>query len=155
MSHRLVVVGAGYAGLSAAKRLARRLHRHDATVTLINASVRFVERVRLHQLAAGQRLATLSLRQQLSGTPVELVVGQVTAIDTTARTVWIGDEPRVIGYDTLVYAVGSQARLDDVPGAAVHAHAVAGPERTLSPFIHGWGSLVRVIVRRTGVLAGG
>ncbi|WP_225102264.1 FAD-dependent oxidoreductase [Streptomyces sp. CoH27] len=129
MSHRVVVVGAGYAGLPAAKRLARRLHRHDTTVTLINASDRFVERVRLHQLAAGQRWATLSLRQQLSGTPVELLVGQVTAIDSTARTVWIGDEPRAIGYDTLVYAVGSQARLDDVPGAAEHAHAVAGHEQ--------------------------
>ncbi|MGW1049020.1 FAD-dependent oxidoreductase [Streptomyces sp. NPDC002521] len=56
MSHRIVVLGAGHAGLLAAKRLARRLHRSGATVTLVNASDRFVERVRLHQLAAGQRL---------------------------------------------------------------------------------------------------
>ncbi|MFB7506510.1 NAD(P)/FAD-dependent oxidoreductase [Streptomyces broussonetiae] len=129
MSHRLVVVGAGYAGLLAAKRLARRLHRNDVTVTLVNASDRFVERVRLHQLAAGQRLTEVPLRQQLSGTPVQLVVGHVTAIDATARTVCLGDEPRTIDYDTLVYAVGSQARLDDVPGAAEHAYAVACPEQ--------------------------
>ncbi|WEO97591.1 FAD-dependent oxidoreductase [Streptomyces sp. FXJ1.172] len=129
MSHRIVVLGAGYAGLSAAKRLARNLRRNDVTVTLVNASDRFVERVRLHQLAAGQRLAVLPLRQQLSGTPVRLVVGRVTAIDTTARTVCMGDEQRVMVYDTLVYAAGSQARLDEVPGAAEHAHAVASPEQ--------------------------
>ncbi len=45
MSHRLVVVGAGYAGLLAAKRLARKLRRSDVTITLVNASDRFVERV--------------------------------------------------------------------------------------------------------------
>ncbi|MGW6569077.1 NAD(P)/FAD-dependent oxidoreductase [Streptomyces sp. NPDC054975] len=125
MSHRIVVVGAGYAGLLAAKRLARTLHRSDVTITLVNASDRFIERVRLHQLATGQRLAALPLRQQLGGASVQLVVGRVTAIDTTGRTVCMDVEPRVIGYDTLVYAVGSQARLDDVPGAVEHAYAVA------------------------------
>ncbi|MFC8126233.1 NAD(P)/FAD-dependent oxidoreductase [Streptomyces sp. NPDC057302] len=129
MSHRLVVVGAGYAGLLAAKRLARKLRHSDVSITLVNASDRFVERVRLHQLAAGQRLTELSLRQQLGGTPVQLVVGRVTAIDSTRRTVCIAAAPRAIGYDTLVYAVGSQARLDDVPGAVEHADAVAGLEQ--------------------------
>ncbi|MEV0371056.1 FAD-dependent oxidoreductase [Streptomyces sp. NPDC050636] len=129
MSHRLVVVGAGYAGLLAAKRLARKLRRSDVTVTLVNASDRFVERVRLHQLAAGQRWAGPSLRQQLSGTSVQLVVGRVTAIDATGRTVCMDVAPGAIGYDTLVYAVGSRARLGDVPGAAEHAYAVADLEQ--------------------------
>lgn len=129
MSHRLVVVGAGYAGLLAAKRLARKLRRSDVTITLVNASDRFVERVRLHQLAAGQRSAALSLRQQLGGASVQLVVGCVTAIDTTGRTVSLDTAPQVIGYDTLVYAVGSRARLDDVPGAVEHAYAVADSEQ--------------------------
>ncbi|MFH9424627.1 NAD(P)/FAD-dependent oxidoreductase [Streptomyces sp. NPDC017529] len=129
MSHRLVVVGAGYAGLLAAKRLARKLRHSDVTVTLVNASDRFVERVRLHQLAAGQRWAAPSLRQQLSGTPVQLVVARVTAIDTTGRTVCTDGAPGAIGYDTLVYALGSRARLDEVPGAAEHAYTVADLEQ--------------------------
>ncbi|MFF8652570.1 NAD(P)/FAD-dependent oxidoreductase [Streptomyces huasconensis] len=129
MSHRLVVVGAGYAGLLAAKRLARKLRRSDVTITLINASDRFVERVRLHQVAAGQRSAAPSLRQQLGDASVQLVVGRVTAIDTTGRTVSLETAPQVIGYDTLVYAVGSRARLDNVPGAIEHAYAVADSEQ--------------------------
>ena len=129
MSHRLVVVGAGYAGLLAAKRLAHKLRHSDVTVTLVNASDRFVERVRLHQFAAGQRWAAPSLRQQLSDTSVQLVVGRVTAIDTTGRSVCMDVAPGAIGYDTLVYAVGSRARLDDVPGAVEHAYAVADLEQ--------------------------
>ncbi|WP_030559909.1 NAD(P)/FAD-dependent oxidoreductase [Streptomyces aureocirculatus] len=129
MSHRIVVVGAGYAGLPAAERLAHKLRHSDVTVTLVNASDQFVERVRLHQLAAGQRWAAPSLRQQLSGTPVQLVVGRVTAIDTAGRTVRMDVAPGAIGYDTLVYAVGSEARLDDVPGVAEHAYTVAGLEQ--------------------------
>ncbi|MEU8852775.1 FAD-dependent oxidoreductase [Streptomyces sp. NPDC048564] len=125
MSHRLVVVGAGYAGLLAAKRLARKLRRRDVSITLVNASDRFVERGRLHQLAAGQKWAAPSLRQQLSGTSVQLVVGRVTAIDTTDRTVCLDLAPGAIGYDTLVHAVGSRARLDDAPGQS--------SVRTLSP----------------------
>lgn len=125
MSHRLVVVGAGYAGLSAAKRLARKLRRSDVTITLVNASDRFVERVRLHQLAAGQHLATLPLRQRLAGTSVQLVVARVTAIDATARTLCLDVAPGAIGYDTLVYAAGSRAWFDGVPGAAEHAYTVA------------------------------
>ncbi|MGW7089132.1 NAD(P)/FAD-dependent oxidoreductase [Streptomyces sp. NPDC054871] len=129
MSHRLVIVGAGYAGLLAAKRLARKLRRSDVTITLINASDRFVERVRLHQLAAGHRWAAPSLRQQLSGTSIQLVVGRVTSIDTTDRTVCLDLAPGAIGYDTLVYAVGSVARLDDAPGAVGHAYTVAALEQ--------------------------
>ncbi|WP_406346168.1 NAD(P)/FAD-dependent oxidoreductase [Streptomyces sp. NBC_00648] len=129
MSHRIVVVGAGYAGLRAAERLARKLRRSDVTVTLVNASDRFVERVRLHQLAAGQRLVTRSLRQRLAGTSVQLVVARVTAIDATARTVRLDVAPRVIGYDTLVYAAGSRARFDAVPGAAEHAYTVTDLEQ--------------------------
>ncbi|MFI7316707.1 NAD(P)/FAD-dependent oxidoreductase [Streptomyces venezuelae] len=130
------MVGAGYAGLLATKRLDRLLRRHDVTITLVNASDRFVERVRLHQLAAGQGFSDhSSLRRQLDGTSVRLVVGRVTAIDATRRIVAVdtpqavGAPPASIDYDTLVYALGSGARLDDVPGAPAHAYAVADLEQ--------------------------
>ncbi|PRX45444.1 NADH dehydrogenase FAD-containing subunit [Prauserella shujinwangii] len=126
MTH-IVVVGAGYSGLAAAKLAARWT---SADVTLINASDRFVERVRLHQLASGQRLRDLPLRDLLRGTGVELVVDRVTAIDADARTVHLaGGAP--VGYDRLIYALGSQADLGAVSGAAEHAHTVVTPERAV------------------------
>ena len=46
----VVVLGGGYAGVAAARRLARG----GARVTLVDRKPRFVERIRLHQVAAGQ-----------------------------------------------------------------------------------------------------
>lgn len=126
MTHHIVVLGAGYAGLTAAKGAARRLRGKDVRITLVNAVGHFVERVRLHQLAAGQRLQALPLDRLLAGTGIELVVARVTAVDAAARTVRVDAAPHAIGYDTLVYALGSAADTAGVPGAAAHASAVAG-----------------------------
>jgi NADH dehydrogenase FAD-containing subunit len=126
MSGRVVVLGAGYSGLIAAKLLARR---SGVRVTLVNARERFVERVRLHQLATGQRMRDLPITGLLAGTGVEFVADTVTAIDAAARTVTLGRDGRTIGYDTLVYALGSRADLGSVPGVAEHAYTVAGAEQ--------------------------
>jgi NADH dehydrogenase FAD-containing subunit len=119
-----VVLGAGYTGLTAANLLAKRT---GATVTLVNNRDRFAERLRNHQLATGQRLRDLPLRDLVRNTGVRLLVDQVTRVDPEQRQVELaGGEP--VGYDLLVYAVGSHADLDAVPGAAEHATAVATAE---------------------------
>jgi NADH dehydrogenase FAD-containing subunit len=120
----IVVIGAGYAGLAAAKLAARWT---GAKVTLVNERDRFVERVRLHQLAAGQTLRDRPLADLLRGTGVELVVDRVTAIDPTARKVQL--QQGTLSYDKLIYALGSQADLDSVPGVREHAHTVATREQ--------------------------
>ncbi|GAA4974157.1 NADH dehydrogenase FAD-containing subunit [Nonomuraea thailandensis] len=131
MTKRIVVLGAGYAGLGAAKRAARRLRGTDVRVTLVNVSDRFVERVRLHQLAAGQELADLPLRGLLDGTGVQLMVAGVTGIDLGARIVRLAAAPYEVGYDVLVYALGSGADVHAVPGAAEHAFTLAGEEEAV------------------------
>ncbi|MFJ3978818.1 oxidoreductase, partial [Streptomyces sp. NPDC090021] len=54
--HRVVVLGAGYAGAYVAGTLARRLAPSQVEVTVVNAEPDFVQRLRLHQLAAGQEI---------------------------------------------------------------------------------------------------
>ncbi|TDD12525.1 oxidoreductase [Nonomuraea deserti] len=125
MTDHIVVLGAGYAGLGAAKRAARRLRSTGARVTLVNAADRFVERVRLHQLAAGQRLPGLPLAGLLGGTGVELVVAEVTGLDLQERTVQLDGPPYTLSYDVLVYALGSAADRDTVPGVREHACPIA------------------------------
>ncbi|MFC6082974.1 NAD(P)/FAD-dependent oxidoreductase [Sphaerisporangium aureirubrum] len=126
MTHHIVVIGAGYSGVIAANLTAKLT---DARITLVNESDRFAERVRLHQLAAGQVLKDLPLADLLTDPRIELVVGRVTGIDTGARTVRLGRAGRDLGYDTLVYALGSRADLESVPGVARHAFSVAVPEQ--------------------------
>lgn len=133
MQHRIVVLGAGYTGATAAGRLARRLHREDVAVTLVNAEPDFVERVRMHQLAVGQDLAPRPFDEMFEGTGVALKQGKVTAVDVDRRTVTVAvpegageREDEVLAYDTLVYALGSGWNDQGVPGTAEHAHEIAG-----------------------------
>lgn len=124
MRHRIVVLGAGYAGAYCAGQLARRLHRDDAEITVVDAGTDFVERLRLHQLAAGRELPRRPLAEVFAGTGIRLRTGWVSAIDPGHRTVAVRDgEP--IGYDTLLYALGSTVDDRGVPGVAEHACAVA------------------------------
>lgn len=132
MKHRIVILGAGYAGASAAGRLARRLHADDVDLVLVNAEPDFVERVRLHQVAAGQELRPRPLRDMLAGTGVALRVARVTAVDVDRKVVALTDADgdgdggaAELGYDTLVYALGSSLAEHGVPGVAEHAHDVA------------------------------
>ncbi|GAA2057966.1 FAD-dependent oxidoreductase [Nocardiopsis rhodophaea] len=107
----------------------------DAHVTLVNAVPHFVERVRLHQLAAGQRLTELPLQKLLVGSGVQLVVGRVTSLDPERRLVHVvkATEGRSGGelsleYETLVYALGSTAHLGTTPGVAEHTFTIADAE---------------------------
>ncbi|MER7502111.1 FAD-dependent oxidoreductase [Nonomuraea pusilla] len=128
MQHRIIVLGAGYTGASAAGRLAKRLRGEDVAITLVNAEPDFVERVRMHQLAAGQDLTPRPLSEMFAGTGVEVRLAKVTGVDVERRTVAVADAngPGELGYDTLVYALGSGWNAEGVPGAAEHAYEIAG-----------------------------
>ncbi|GAA1963462.1 NAD(P)/FAD-dependent oxidoreductase [Kitasatospora viridis] len=128
--HRVIVLGAGYAGAVAAGRLAKRVHGEDVSITLVNAEPDFVERVRLHQLAVGQELPARPFAEMFAGTGVELRLGRVTAVDVDRRTVAVGvggeaDGVEELAYDTLVYALGSGWDDHGVPGVKEHAHEIA------------------------------
>ncbi|MFF0156806.1 NAD(P)/FAD-dependent oxidoreductase [Streptomyces sp. NPDC005263] len=116
----VVVIGGGYAGVMAADRLTRR---DGVTVTLINPRPTFVERIRLHQLVAGSHDAVVDYREVLAD-GVRLVVDTVTRIDAAERAVRLATGGTV-GYDYLVYAVGSGSADPTVPGAAEFAYPIA------------------------------
>jgi NADH dehydrogenase FAD-containing subunit len=116
----VLVIGGGYAGVMAANRLTQR---DDVTVTLINPRSTFVERIRLHQLVGGSHAAVVDYREVL-GEGVRLVVDSVTRIDAAGRSVALAGGGTV-GYDYLVYAVGSGSADPRVPGAAEFAYPIA------------------------------
>ncbi|GIH61955.1 NAD(P)/FAD-dependent oxidoreductase [Microbispora siamensis] len=136
MQHRIIVLGAGYTGAIAAGRLAKRLHREDVAITLVNAEPDFVERVRMHQLATGQDLKPRPFSEMFAGTGVELRLAKVTGVDVDRKTVTVVDAngagvitpesgAEELPYDTLVYALGSGWNDQAVPGAAEHAYEIA------------------------------
>jgi NADH dehydrogenase len=114
----IVIAGGGYAGVSAALRLARQ--RVDgARIVLVNERREFVERIRLHQRVAGQDVGMHSLAALVRGTPVELRIGAVEALDTRRQALTVdGDE---LPWDELIVALGSRIDNSRVPGVAEHA----------------------------------
>ena len=122
---RVVVIGGGYAGVMAANRLTQR---DGIDVTLINPRAQFVERIRLHQLVAGNDDAVADYATLLAA-EVNLVVDGAASIDAAARTIELvsGD---TMAYDYLVYAVGSTGPVPaGVPGAAEFAYPIAELEQ--------------------------
>lgn len=118
--NRVLVIGGGYAGVMAANRLTSR---PDVTVTLINPRESFVHRIRLHQAVGGSDDAVVEYREVL-GERVGLTVDTVTRIDAPGREVELASGGTV-GYDYLVYAVGSGSARPQVPGAAEFAYPAA------------------------------
>lgn len=129
MQHRIVVLGAGYAGAAAAGYLARHLRPEDVEITVVNAESEFVERMRLHQLAAGREPRRHSLAKMFAGTGIHLRQARVTAVDAENRIVTLADGR--LGYDTLLYTLGSTAADHGVPGAAEFGFHVASQPAAL------------------------
>jgi NADH dehydrogenase FAD-containing subunit len=116
---RVVVIGGGYAGVTAANRLTA----NDAvSVTLVNPRDVFVERIRLHQLVSGTDDAVVDFERVLAPS-VGLRVDTVRRINPSARRVLLASGD-ALEYDYLIYAAGSGRAVADVPGGE-HAHAIA------------------------------
>lgn len=108
---RIVVIGAGYAGVMAANRLAGNKDvASQIGVTVINPFPDFVERIRLHQVAAGSRAAASVPMETVLHPLATLVVGQASRIDPHAHTVHFDDGRDPLTYDYLVYAPGSTSQ---------------------------------------------
>lgn len=100
---RVLIIGAGYAGMTAAHRLAGRAH-----VTVVNPIDRFVDRIRLHQYLAGtwdrERVAP-SLRESLPN-GADLIVARVAGVGPGWARLTTGETMEA---DHIVLAVGSGA----------------------------------------------
>lgn len=126
---RIIVVGAGFAGLEAARGLSRAAG-DAAEIVLINPTNYFLYLPLLPEVAAGAldpRRIAVSLPHALP--KVRLVLGSVENIDLAARTVTYEDAENRSGtmvYDRLVLAAGSVNKLLPVPGVDEYAHGFRG-----------------------------
>jgi len=103
--HRVVIVGGGFGGLYAAKRLARA----PVDVTLIDRRNFHLFQPLLYQVATGG-LSPADIASPLRavlkrGRNTRVVLAEVTGIDATARHVVLRDGE--VPYDTLVIAAGA------------------------------------------------
>ena len=134
MIRRAVILGGGYAGVMCANRLAGTL-RDEVEVTLVNPIDDFVERLLLHEVAAraNSDSATRHSLTELLNPSVRLVIGSATTIrhdrseidgvDSSSGQQW------TLQYDDMIYAIGSGAVLDPVPGTREFAFDLSSLEQ--------------------------
>jgi NADH dehydrogenase FAD-containing subunit len=126
---RVLVLGGGYSGIMAANRLAGKVGKR-VSITMISPDESFVERIRLHEVAARHDAETASrwALRDLVHHDVCLRTGTADRIDPDARMVHARDStsnaPWSEPYDRLVYAVGSGSAVTTVPGSKSFAHSI-------------------------------
>jgi NADH:ubiquinone reductase (H+-translocating) len=133
--HRVLIVGAGAGGLRLASLLGATLgRRHKASITLLDKSRIHVWKPLLHEIASGSldsETDSLELIAHARYRHYRYRIGAMVGLDRAKRQVHVApsvDEdgrtvtpPRVLGYDTLVIAVGSMSNDFATPGVSEHA----------------------------------
>ncbi len=126
---RIVVAGAGFAGLTALSELARLRRRHrwppgsQVSVTLVDRNAYSTFQPLLYQVAtAGLTAADVAYPgwTAVRKAGAHFRKGEITGVDTEGRQVLLRDGS-VLGYDYLILATGVSAAFFGVTGAAEHA----------------------------------
>jgi NADH:ubiquinone reductase (H+-translocating) len=123
--HRVVVVGAGFAGFNAARELSR-LVGATTEIVVINSTDYFLYLPLLPQVAGGlvePRHVRVSLTTRLR--TMRFVLGTVNHVDLDKNVVsWAGHEGSAgqADYDRLILTSGSVNKLLPIPGVADYAH---------------------------------
>lgn len=122
---RVVIIGSGFGGYFAARRLGRLLRRTRTHIVLLSDSDGMLYAPLLPDVAVGAldpRAVTVPTATGLPG--VQVLRGRATRVDGDASIVRYTDPDgasHYLGYDRLLVAVGSVTRLLDIPGLAEHA----------------------------------
>ncbi len=162
MSERIVIVGAGFAGMWAALSAARALdiakRSNSVEIALIAPQPEIRIRPRFYETNPARMKAPLQAIFDAVG--VKYLQGVVDTISTNARTVeYVDDKGRrqTLNYNQLVLASGSRAFLPDVPGLNQHTFSVDQIEEAdqLERHIASLGHLPDSIARNTAVVVGG
>jgi NADH dehydrogenase len=116
---RVVVVGAGFGGLAAVRRLARA----GAQTTLVDRNIYSTFQPLLYEVAtAGLTSSDVAYPARTVGHKYHAAFrhGDLAGIDSTARQVTLADGA-TLGYDYLILATGVSAAYHGVTGAAEHS----------------------------------
>jgi NADH dehydrogenase len=160
---RIVIVGAGFAGMYAALSAARLRDIQGVApemleIVLVSSEPTLVVRPRLYE--ANPETLTAPLLDVLKAIDVAYLQGSVETIDTKVRAVKIttaGRAEQIIAYDRLILATGSRLFRPDIPGLAQYGFSVdqLGDAIALDRHLHDLAKQPSSKMRDTVVVAGG
>jgi NADH:ubiquinone reductase (H+-translocating) len=160
---RLIIIGAGFAGMYAALSAARLrdirgVSPEDLEIALIAPEPTLVVRPRLYE--SKPETLTAPLLDVLNAIDVVYVQGSAEAIDTKARVVQVATAKgtrKTLSYDRLVVATGSRLFRPNIPGLAEHGFSVDQLDDAiaLDRHLHSLANRPAMNGRDTVVVAGG
>ena len=163
MQQRLVIIGAGFAGMYAALSAARLRGLNNVSpdaleIVVVAPEPTLVVRPRLYE----SQPETLSapLEAVFEAVDVQYVRGSATSFDTKARSVEVSapdGSVSTLRYDRLVLASGSRLFRPDIPGLAQYGFSVDQLKDavTLDRHLHALATRPASLARNTVVVAGG
>lgn len=163
---RLVIIGAGFAGMYAALSAARLREIQGVSpevleIALVAPEPTLVVRPRLYE--PKPETLTAPLLDVLKAIDVVYVQGSVETIDAKSRSIGIAaknavkGERKTLSYDRLVVATGSKLFRPNIPGLAEHGFSVDSLDDAvaLDKHLHGLARRPAANGRNTVVVAGG
>src|SRR6185503_18361470 len=160
---RLVIIGAGFAGMYAALSAARLreikgVSPDELEIALVAPEPTLVVRPRLYE--PNPETLTAPLLAVLKSIDVVYVQGSAETIDTKSRTVQVvaaRGANKTLSYDRLVVATGSRLFRPNIPGLAEHGFSVDSLDDAiaLDKHLHGLARRPAANGRNTVVVAGG
>ncbi|GAB6099093.1 FAD-dependent oxidoreductase [Halanaerocella petrolearia] len=123
MGKRVVILGAGYAGIKAAKTLNKKFKKDDTVeITLIDQNKHHTLLTELHEVAGnriGPNGVKVSLEDVFAKTKVNLVQDKITDVNTEQQK--LTSETNDYQYDHLVLGIGSEPTYFNIPGMEENA----------------------------------
>jgi NADH dehydrogenase len=145
VEHSVVIVGGGAGGAELAAALGRRSQKLRMKVSLVDCASQHLWKPRLHEVAAGvlgdseDAIPYLALGH---ANGFRFHLGALVSLDVTAKTIVIGPvltaqgdtllSDRVLKYDTLVLAFGSEVNDFGTPGVREYCHVLDDGEGALA-----------------------
>jgi NADH dehydrogenase len=123
---RILILGAGFAGLWAALGAARKLDELGEAAEILVIDRNPYHNIRVRNYEVDLNDCALPLAELLDPIGVRHVVAEVCAVDPVGRTVTIKakDSPEIISYDRAVLTLGSELVRPAIPGLAPHGFDV-------------------------------
>lgn len=120
---RIIVLGAGYGGISAAKTLHKKFKKDkDVEITLIDQNPHHTLLTELHEVAGNRvepKSLLIDLKRIFKYTKVNVVTDKITAIDLENKNLKSNDDS--YDFDYLVLGIGSEPAYFNIPGMQDHS----------------------------------
>ena len=126
---KVLVLGAGYAGLSTVSKLQKIIGVQEADITLINKNEYHYEATWLHETAAGSmnwEEGVYPIAKVVDNMKVRFIPAEVTKIDRDAQVVETTQGE--FSFDTLVVALGFESESFGIKGMDEFATTIVSPE---------------------------